>query len=109
MLGFPGLREPGHDVGGQTNEKTVSIVLGCSAGLTAGKVIALTGGPAVAATCKPGAPPPADPYPGKTVVATNFESGSLAPFTPYILGTGTGTGTVSGTVSVSSTQSHSPG
>src|SRR3954452_21059882 len=62
------------------------------AGLAAGA------SPAVAAApvCQPGAPQPTNQYPGATVVATNFESGSLttsgfaAPFTA-----GTGTAAVS--------------
>jgi hypothetical protein len=41
------------------------------AGLAAGA------GPASAATCQPNAPAPTNQYPGTTVVATNFESGSL--------------------------------
>lgn len=59
-------------------------------------------GPASAAppTCQPGAPAPVDPYPGTTVAATNFESGTLSPFTPFTSGTGT--------VAVSSDLAHSP-
>ena len=58
------------------------------AGLAAGA------GPAAAAppTCQPGAPQPTNQYPGTTIVATNFESGSLTAsgFTaPFTAGTGT--------------------
>ncbi|WP_246527459.1 hypothetical protein [Pseudarthrobacter albicanus] len=64
--------------------------------------IAFNGEAAVAAvSCKPGTPAPTDPYPGKTAAATNFESGTLSPFTPFTA--------VTGTVSVSSASSHSPG
>ncbi|WP_208748491.1 hypothetical protein, partial [Arthrobacter sp. PM3] len=41
------------------------------AGLTVGA------GPASAATCQPGAPQPTNQFPGKTVIAANFESGSI--------------------------------
>ncbi|WP_427007300.1 hypothetical protein [Pseudarthrobacter sp. H2] len=64
--------------------------------------IAFNGGAAVAAvSCTPGTPAPTDPYPGTTAAATNFESGTLSPFTPFTA--------VTGTVSVSSASSHSPG
>ncbi len=57
------------------------------AGLAAGA------GPASAApTCQPGAPQPTNQYPGTTVVATNFESGSLTTSgfsAPFTAGTGT--------------------
>ena len=67
------------------------------AGLTVGA------SPASAApTCQPGAPQPTNQYPGTTVIATNFESGSLTTsgFTaPFTAGTGT--------ADVSSAEQHS--
>lgn len=54
-------------------------------------VPALSSGPATAGAqaCRAGMPPPADPYPGTTVAAANFESGSLDGFTVATAGTGT--------------------
>ncbi|MGY2746244.1 hypothetical protein [Arthrobacter sp. UYCu723] len=62
-----------------------------------------TAGIASAATtsCQPATPAPTDPYPGTTVVADNFESGSLVPFIVHSAGTGTAT--------VSSALAHSGG
>ena len=77
----------------------------CVAGLLALPLVGLTAlgpGPATAAPgCQPGAPAPADPYPGTAAADTNFESGTLAPFTAFTA--------VTGTASVSSALSHSPG
>ena len=42
-----------------------------------------------AATCRTGTPVPTNSFPGTVAVATNFESGSLAPFIPTVSGTGT--------------------
>jgi len=66
--------------------------------------LAVGAGPASAATptCQPGAPQPTNQYPGTTVVATNFESGSLTTsgFTaPFLAGTGA--------ADVSSAEQHS--
>jgi len=66
--------------------------------------LAVGASPASAAvpTCQPGAPQPTNQYPGKTVIATNFESGSLttAGFAAaFTAGTGT--------AAVSSAQQHS--
>jgi hypothetical protein len=77
----------------------------CLAGLLALPFLGLTvvgSGPASAATptCRPGTAAPPDPYPGTTAAATNFESGTLSPFTPFTA--------VTGTVAVSSASSHSP-
>lgn len=77
----------------------------CLAGLLALPMFGLTvlgAGVATAAPgCQSGTPAPADPYPGTAAADTNFESGTLAPFTPFTAGTGT--------ASVSSAFSHSPG
>ncbi|MGY3317662.1 hypothetical protein [Arthrobacter sp. TE12232] len=58
--------------------------------------------PASAVTCQPGTPAPTNQYPGKTVVAANFESGSI---TAEGFGTPVTGGT--GTADVSSAQHHS--
>jgi hypothetical protein len=67
--------------------------------------LAVGAGPASAAvTCQPNAPAPTNQYPGTTVVATNFESGSLTASgfrTPVTGG--------SGTAAVSSAQQRSGG
>ncbi|WP_148045168.1 hypothetical protein [Arthrobacter oryzae] len=51
---------------------------------------ALSSGPATAGAqaCRSGTPPPADPYPGTTVAAANFEAGTLEGFRPAMAGTG---------------------
>lgn len=51
-------------------------------------------------TCANATAVPADPYPGATAVATNFESGTLAGFNVFTSGTGT--------ANVSVASSHSP-
>jgi len=66
--------------------------------------LAVGASPASAAvpTCQPGAPQPTNQYPGTTVLATNFESGSLTTSgfnAPFTAGTGT--------ADVSSAQQHS--
>jgi hypothetical protein len=77
----------------------------CLAGMIAMPLVmaSFAAGPASAAppACQPGTPAPTDPYPGTTAAATNFESGTLSPFTPFTA--------VTGTASVSSASSHSPG
>ncbi|WP_216363113.1 hypothetical protein [Arthrobacter sp. Hiyo1] len=63
--------------------------------------LAIVSGPANAAstTCSAGVPAPTNSYPGTTVVANNFESGTLAGFT---VNTGT-----TGTATIDNTQAHS--
>ena len=64
--------------------------------------MALGAGPASAATCQPGSPAPSNQYPGRTVAAANFESGSIAGDgfdAPVTAGTGT--------ADVSSAERHS--
>ncbi|MFC9350510.1 FG-GAP repeat domain-containing protein [Arthrobacter sp. NPDC057013] len=75
--------------------------LGVAGGAAASLVWALAVGavPAQAATCQPGTPPPANANPGTTVMANNFESGTLAGFTATTGGTGT--------AAVSSNEAHS--
>lgn len=53
-------------------------------------VPALSSGPATAGAqaCRDGTPPPADPYPGSTVAASNFESGTLDGFIVAAAGNG---------------------
>ncbi len=43
------------------------------------------------ASCQPATAAPTDPYPGTTVIADNFESGSLSPFIVHTAGTGAAT------------------
>ncbi|SFT68342.1 LGFP repeat-containing protein [Arthrobacter sp. ov118] len=79
------------------------LFLAIALGIPLAGSIAFDGVPAVAApaACASGTPAPADPYPGTTAAATNFESGTLSPFVPFTA--------VTGTVSVSSDFAHSPG
>ena len=79
------------------------LFLAIALGIPLAGSIAFHGAPALAApaACTSGTPAPADPYPGTTAAATNFESGTLSPFIPFTA--------VTGTVSVSSTFSHSKG
>jgi hypothetical protein len=74
---------------------------GIAGGTTASLIWALALGavPAQAATCQPGTPPPTSSNPGTTVMANNFESGTLAGFTATTGGTGT--------AAVSSVKAHS--
>ncbi|WP_175558561.1 LGFP repeat-containing protein, partial [Arthrobacter sp. ok362] len=76
-------------------------MLAIALGIPLAGSIAFDGLPAVAAACTSGTSAPADPYPGTTAAATNFESGALSPFIPFTA--------VTGTASVSSAFSHSPG
>ncbi|MFE5835326.1 hypothetical protein [Arthrobacter sp. NPDC056493] len=75
--------------------------LAVAGGITASLICALAVGavPAQAATCQPGTAAPADANPGTTVMADNFESGTLAGFTATTGGTGT--------AAVSSVRAHS--
>jgi hypothetical protein len=79
------------------------LFLAIALGIPLAGSIAFDGVSAVAApvACTAGTPAPADPYPGTTAAATNFESGTLSPFIPFTA--------VTGTVSVSSAFSHSKG
>ncbi|RKR29776.1 LGFP repeat-containing protein [Arthrobacter oryzae] len=82
--------------------KLFRLFLAIALGIPLAGSLAFNGAPALAAAaCTSGTPAPADPYPGTTAAATNFESGSLSPFTSFTA--------VTGTVSVSSAFSHSPG
>ncbi|CAH0203765.1 hypothetical protein SRABI26_01984 [Arthrobacter sp. Bi26] len=68
----------------------------------AGLVVGASPASAAVPTCQPGAPQPTNQFPGRTVIATNFESGSLttAGFSaPATAGTGT--------ADVSSAEQHS--
>ncbi|MFE4834846.1 hypothetical protein ACFRAU_09190 [Arthrobacter sp. NPDC056691] len=77
------------------------IRFGVVGGTTASLILALAVGavPAQAATCQPGTPAPASTIPGTTVMANNFESGTLDGFTSTTGGTGS--------TEVSSVQAHS--
>ena len=79
------------------------VFLAMALGIPLAGSIAFDGVPAVAApaACTSGTPAPADPYPGTTAAATNFESGTLSPFVPFTA--------VTGTVAVSSEFAHSRG
>lgn len=59
-------------------------------GLTLGAAPVMIAAPAQAAvSCQPATAAPADTFPGTTIVADNFESGALAPYTVAVQGTGT--------------------